>query len=509
MTRNAQFPHEFYFKGHEFSTKTLSRAFQIVEKYFQEKTEVILPALYLLKHGLASLQSAEQSALHLNAPDLSGKSAIIGGEELALEEIGALHTCAIDQITSQIDELTFNNDMFRLSPTDLIYDEPRKLQPGYSFITDERNAWVRRPSLVQHILQTPSLFQQYAYLKPDGLILWIPTVVATKLEQIHELQKKILYLIVLTYREPARGTELASHLLTNVPGGSIRNFFVPFNVPDLRASFNKTSPHQGSDRVICRFPLPELGHQFLRFLVFLRPLYLEWQAYLRPHMLHNATHYLFAGLHRPVTSYNISAALAKYTKEELEVRLTLRKYRQYMAFMTSCNQDVFTAAADSDTGVYEQFGHSADINIKHYGHDSRTPDGMKIKSFLSNARVSAVFHILYGHPPTLLTHLESGKSHSAQLIATIASIRGHPSFQQTPNSELVTSRPQSNPIPPDLLMRIKQMFDQSLAKSHTAITNLFTDTTTTHSASKSIPAPLITVHPYLVNCLCALYPNCQ
>lgn len=255
-----------------------------------------MPSLYLLKRGLSSLQSAEQSTLYLNAPDLSGESAIINGEVLSLTAIRALLTRVISEITSGIDELTFHNPEFQLSSTEIIHDEPRELNAGYSFITDERNVWVQRQSLAQHILQTRDLYQQYAYITPGGVVSWVPTAVAPVVERIYQLQKKILCAIILSYGEPARGTELASHLLTNIGGGSIVNFFVLFNVPFLRASFNKTSSHQGADRVICRFPLPELGHQFIRFLVFLRPLYFEWQTYLRPDMSHNVPSTIFSQL---------------------------------------------------------------------------------------------------------------------------------------------------------------------------------------------------------------------
>lgn len=305
-----------------FFLKQQRSAFQTVEEYFLERTEAVLPNLYLLKRGLSGLHSAEQSALFFNAPDLSGQSAFIHGRKLELAAIKDLHLRAINEITSEIDELTFYLPQYRLTANETIYEEPRECKPGYSFVTDPRNSWNHHPSLVQHILQSEDLFQKYAYITHEKRVSWVPTLIAPVVERIFELQKKLLCLIILSYGEPARGTELASHLLANVPGGSIRNFFVLFNIPVLRGSFNKTS-HQGTDRTICRFPLPELGEQFIRFLVYVRPLYFEWQRYLRPEMAHNAEHYLFAGLHRPIKSHDISSAMADYTTREFNVRLTL------------------------------------------------------------------------------------------------------------------------------------------------------------------------------------------
>lgn len=257
-------------------------AFLDVEKYFNERTESILPSLYLLKRGFAGLRSAEQSALYFNAPDLSGQSAIVDGKELELQEIGELLERELKEITSEIDESTWYHSDFRLPEGQQIYDEPCESSAGYSFITDTRNSWNHHPSLVQHILQTPDLQRQYAYITPNKSVTWIPTAVALVLQRILDLQKKILCNIILSYGEPARGTELASHLLTNIAGGSIRSFFVLFNMPSLRASFNKTTSSQNSGKTICRFPLPELAGQFVRFLVYLWPLYLEWRTYLHP-----------------------------------------------------------------------------------------------------------------------------------------------------------------------------------------------------------------------------------
>ncbi|KAF7783355.1 hypothetical protein Agabi119p4_2731 [Agaricus bisporus var. burnettii] len=480
---------------------TINQAFSTIGHYFNEETETIMPNLYLIKRGLSSLHSAEESSFSFNAPDLSGTSAIVEGLELNLHQIGALHTRAIGEITQGVDELTFYRSEFRLDNTVSIFDEPHERKPGYSFVTDQRNPWNHRPSLLQHILDDPSLFEKYAYFAPDGTVSWISSAVAEYVKKVYDLQIKIMCIVILTYGEPARGTELASHLLCNVGGGSIRNFFVLFNLPVLRASFNKTTSHSGFDHVICRFPLPELKTSLLRFLVHVRPVFVEWQQFLRPHMAFNAKHMLFAGLHTPINSHDISSVLAKYTKENLNIRLNLRTYRQYMAFITSCNHSVFAHAAESEAGAHEQFGHSAKMNVEHYGHDSRTPSGMNIKSFNANARVSAVFHVLYGHPPTLFQHLEDGKSHSQHLIATIDSVRRPKAIAEPLN--VLTNHP-TNDV--ELLHKIKQLLDQSIASSHAAITHLFSPSTNVHNSRPEVNDHVV-VHPFVLRKLRESFPE--
>lgn len=48
-------------------------------------------------------------------------------------------------------------------------------------------------------------------------------------------------------------------------------------------------------------------------------------------------------------SHDISKALATYTKKELGIRLNLRTYRQYMAFITNSNQAVVAATTEGET----------------------------------------------------------------------------------------------------------------------------------------------------------------
>lgn len=149
-----------------------------------------------------------------------------------------------------------------------------------------------------------------------------------------------------------------------------------------------------------------------------------------------------------------------------------------MAFMTSCNQDVFAAAAEGDTGVYELFGHSADINTNHYGHDSWTPQETNIKTLVMNARVSGVFHLLYGHLPTLLQSIQVGKIHIFKLITTIRGIHGcpHTSPVITPSVMSGTTQDDSSKF----LVKICKIFESSLTKSHTAVVDLFVDPVTKH-----------------------------
>jgi hypothetical protein len=465
-----------------------------------------MPRLYITKRGFTALQSAEESALLFNAPDLSGTSAIIDDKTLSLSMVKSAHDRAMEEIEKELDALTFYSSHFTLPEGVLIHDSPRERAPGYSFLKHPKNPWNHQRTVIQHIIETDSIFSQYAYVNSSGTISWNPRAVYNQMNRIYDLQMKILCNIILSYGEPARGTELASHLLANVGGGSIRNFFVLFNIPLLRASFSKTTYTSG-DKVIYRVPLPRLGRQFVRFLAYLRPLFIEWQEYINPFMSSNAELYLFPGLHRPLTSYDISKALAKYTLQEFGLSMKLRLYRQYMAFITSCNQDVFEAAYSTSSATHAQFGHTEKINVQHYGRDSRTPDGINFGAFLSAARVSGVFHLLYGHPPDLLQLLEYGQGQIISIRNTINRIRNRslPTISSRPSSVLsleeITMTLKSLILP-----EINSTLVKAVAQSHASVID-FVSPKSTFETPILTPNSDVVPHPYLLLKLRELNPT--
>jgi hypothetical protein len=470
----------------------------------------IIPRLYITKRGFTGLHSAEETTFFFNAPDLSGTSAIFDNHTLSLSAIKETHMRAMDEIEQELNALTFNSSHFTLSDDTFIHDSPRERAPGYSFLKHPKNPWnqLSTRTLVQHIIQTDSLFTKYAYINAAGVITWIPSVIAEHMRRIFDLQTKFLCNIILSYGEPARGSELASHLLANISGGSIRNFFVLFNIPLLRASFSKTTSMSG-DKVIYRVPLPRLGRQFVRFLVYLRPLFIEWQRVLNPFMLSNAEHYLFPGLHRPLTSLDISKGFGKYTSKELDIYMRLRRFRQYMAFITSCNQEVFEAASLTSTATHDQFGHTAQINVRHYGGDIRTPPGINFSSFLSAARVSGVFHLLFGHPPQLLELLEHGQGRITLIKDTIMQIRKRSIEPVNPSTSLSSLALQdiSTALKCLILPEITTAIVKSVAQSHASVVNFLSPKTTFQTTLISDKGNDIVPHPYLLAKLRELNPE--
>lgn len=399
-----------------------SRAFAAVEKYFLEQYEGIMPSLYILLRGLLAISSADENTMLFNAPDASGTSAIFGSRILNVSHVRDFVLHKLLDVTEQLDRLTFRQAMFTVSPTELIYDEPRCRNPGYSFIQDNRNSWNSKPTVLEYLLTNPEIFAQFGYINPAGKVVWKPGPCHKYMDAIHHLQMDLFVLTVLTFGEPGRGTELAAHLLNNVAGGSIRNVFMLFNLFCLRGSYNKTSHASHEDKTMARIPIVSVGRAWIRFLAFLRPLFIVWQTHFRPHMAFNASHYLLAGNSRPVTSSDISVAIAQVAMKEWTITLPLSLWRQYMAFMTSCNQSIFFRAQDKNRPSDAQFGHTGSMDRTHYGGDERTPLGLDYTVFMTTARTSAASQMMFGYEPDLMVALSAGSERQNAIVDKMSRI---------------------------------------------------------------------------------------
>ena len=420
--------------------------------------------------------------LVFNAPDLSGQAAIIGKQVLHMQAIGDALRQLIQEIKQDLDQLLFHQPEFDIPDDLFIHDEPRKCEPGYSFVSDARNSWSLRDAktLAHHILITDHLFDHFCMLTAEGKILWKSVACMDQMRLVYKVQERLAITIILSSGQPARGTELASLVYANVPGGSIRNVFVLFNILLLRGSYNKTSFATGKDKTMVRVPLIEVGRQLIRFLVFVRPLYCIWQEKYRPRMHANALHFLFAGLDRPVSSEDLSFALRQYSLQRFNIPLRLGLFRQYMAFITACNEPLFAAVNSSKatTSAQEQFGHSGEMDRTHYGGDERIPAGMDRYTFMATASVSGVFHMLFGHEPRVLRMLEMGNGIRAQHLTTIRGIRNpiadlFPPLSQQQHVAHSSIDAAAMVLTQRLLPPLMNHMNRSVAHAHAAVVDLF------------------------------------
>jgi hypothetical protein len=328
---------------------------------------------------------------------------------------------------------------------------------------------------------------------------------------IYNLQMDLFVLILLSFGAPARGTELLSNLILNISGGSIRNVFALFNLFTLRGTFNKTSHATLQHRAMVRIPLISVGRLFMRFLVFLRPLYAEWQYVYRPQMYTNATHFLFAGLYRPVVTSDLSLRLSAVFWSEFKIQMSLGRFRQWMAFLFSCNRQIFRAVDSGSTSTSEQFGHSDEMDMDHYGADLRFPQGLNSSIYMDTARASAATQLMFGHPPTLLMALSQGADWQNRLVSLSQSIiEGRyvsPDEAVVPQLSGVlqstdlalTTRSLANIVKSDILPEFGLHINRAIAESYGHVLSLVAPKHHRPLAGTLQPKVVVHTHPFFLD----------
>jgi len=220
-----------------------SRAFEEIHAYLEERTEAIMPTLYILYHGLAALNSADDSTMPFNSPDTSGMAAIIGSHTIHLHNVKEVALDTYNRSLTAVRQLTFDNPLFDISDDETIHKDPRNLEPSWSFVKHPLNSWnaTSTPMLLKYIISTPQIFAQFGYYNAQGDIVWKPGACYQYMQEFFDLNMDMFVAMVLSTGEPAQASELTSNLLANISGGSICNALILFNLFTLRTII---CPHQ-------------------------------------------------------------------------------------------------------------------------------------------------------------------------------------------------------------------------------------------------------------------------
>jgi hypothetical protein len=440
---------------------------------------------------------------------------MVNGKIARLDDIKRMQDRLMDDIESRLDRLLWNS--FQLPHDLVVYDDPQELAPGYNFATDPANPWIQEGSALEYILGDPTLLQQFAHVDKVGNVTWFPGSCTKYMQDIQELQMLFAISFISTGGAPGRAVEYSAMVSSNIPAGPIRNLFWLHGVLALRAVYNKTSHSMDEDKAIFRIPLPQLGLQFLRFIVYLRPLFVEWQHCFRPRMYEDACTALFPGLYRPLTGRDLSLAHANYTESHLGVRFPITVYRQFISYISKFHHRLFSVVK-ADSGLVEtQLGHGNRVDRAHYGGEAKLPAGIDRPLFMEAALASAVLHIIFGHPPQLLEKLFEGHRYSLYLENKISKIiRPPPSLLHTvsegPEHEVGPSSCQldfiSQAVSAAIVPQLEERFKQALVKSHASIVDLFYPVPSgSHSVAK--PTEQVYPHPNLLRQLQQFMPGCS
>lgn len=339
--------------------------------------------------------------------DFSGDNVIVKGHVLYLKDIRYFVETLIEEI-----KLLFSTRLFfGLDIVDInwlpgvVHEEPRNTSVGYSCFRDPHNAFLRhKDDLLQAILTHPRLRSHFYCIDQHGRITWRAGPCLAYLEDCHNAEMKLFSATQTSVGEPGRGTEVASHLIENISGGTIRNAFTMFQYFCMMGTFNKGSHMTEHDTHMMRVPHPEIGRLWMLYLTFVRPLILVWQKYFHGHQAAaRAKSHLFFGLHRAVTSSELSRNLSYHTHRILGVEISISLWRHIVTWFLNHHSARFHnhLALSNRSALAIQMGHS-ETTHSLYAADSRLPSKIDYHVFFQTMRTSGIWHDLLGLTSKLL-----------------------------------------------------------------------------------------------------------
>jgi hypothetical protein len=219
---------------------------------------------------------------HFTALDLSGNNIIFAGHVLYLRDIRYFVETLITEIKEHLcAQLFFGLDVADINwSPGVVHEEPRRISISYSCFRDPHNIFVtHKDHLLQAILMHPLLRGHFHYIDPQGRFVWKAGACFAYMYSCHEVEMMLFSGTQTSVGEPARGTEIASHLVGNVSGGTIRNVLVMFQYFCMMGTFNKTSYMIERDMTMMQVPHPEIGRLWILYLTFVHPLLVFWQKY--------------------------------------------------------------------------------------------------------------------------------------------------------------------------------------------------------------------------------------
>ena len=257
-------------------------AYDVVCPFFDDAREGPIPSMYLVMRYLNNFASVEEGTPRFTALDFSGDNVIIAGQVLYLRDMRYFVETIIDEVKEIFRvHLFFGLDIFDVNwSPGVVHEEPRNRSIGYSCFEEPSNSFRgHRHDLAQAILTHPSLRGRFHFVSREGKIIWKAGPCFAYMATYHEVEMLLFCGTQTSVGEPARGSEIASHLVSNVAGGIIRNLLIMFQYPCMMGTFNKTSHLTEHDLAMMRVPHPEIGRLLMMCLTFIRPIIVVWQTY--------------------------------------------------------------------------------------------------------------------------------------------------------------------------------------------------------------------------------------
>ena len=218
----------------------------MVSSFMDEVQEGPIPTMYLVMRFLNQFSSMEEGMVHFTMLDFSGDNIIVVGQVLYLQDIQYFVEMIIREVKVLLKEkLFFRLDIFNLNwSLNMVHKQPRNQSVGYSCFQNPANFFHNHHfDLLQAMLTHPSLCRQFHFVNKGHKVIWMAGPCFLYMSACHDAEMLFFCRTQLSVGEPAQGLEIASNMVCNVSGSTIRNVFNLFQHFCMMGTFNKTS-HQ-------------------------------------------------------------------------------------------------------------------------------------------------------------------------------------------------------------------------------------------------------------------------
>ena len=376
-----------------------------------------MASMYLLKRPLDHFASVEESPFVFSSLDFSGTNIIVRGRVLYLSDIKWF----AETLTAELRQILQRDLLFSLTKAfdvatwhpGTTHEEPRNTRMGYNCFSDPQNSFSGcHESLLKAVLDDPSVSGRFHFRNASGTIVWKAAPCLAYLERCEAFELMLFAATHTTVGEPPRGTEIASHLIRNISGGTVRNVLVMFQFFMLMGTFNKTSHATAKHFAIMRVPHPEIGRLWMMYITFVRPLIVVWQHHFHgKRAAARAMNNLFFGLSRPVKSRQLSQALSYHTKRLLCLPIPISLWRHIATWFLNHHAIKFQEhlSLSNKAALATQMGHS-DFAHNLYASDAALPSGIDFHRFFQTVKTSGIWHQLLGFEPQLTNAIHGSGS---------------------------------------------------------------------------------------------------
>jgi hypothetical protein len=153
--------------------------------------------------------------------------------------------------------------------TSTYFDDFTSNEPGYSFVTDDRNqTLVSESSALFKFICTEDEQRELFFTGSEGTL--DKGCLRRYLEKAASFSKKLLFLIHVTGGQPPRGTELNQVLAVNT-STSFRSIYWKSGGIVVSVSYNKVRASNDVDAFVPRFLSREVSQLLLIYLVYVKP----------------------------------------------------------------------------------------------------------------------------------------------------------------------------------------------------------------------------------------------